>query len=106
MYAGFLGAVGLPILMDIRWLLPLTGASLVVAVGALAIGARSRRAYAPLFVGLAAAALVLIGKFVMNNNPATYLGTASLVCASVWNAWPASGSVEVRERTAQVPPWK
>jgi mercuric ion transport protein len=95
-YAGFLGAVGLPILMDVRWLLPLTAASLLVALGALAIGARSRRGWGPLFVGLAAAALVLIGKFVMNSNPATYLGTALLVCATVWNAWPASGSVEGR----------
>jgi mercuric ion transport protein len=94
-YAGFLGAAGLPILMDIRWLLPLTGASLVVAIGALGHGARGRRGYAPLLVGLAAAALVLIGKFVMNSNPATYLGTALLVCASVWNAWP-SGSFERR----------
>jgi mercuric ion transport protein len=87
-YAGFLGAVGLPILMDVRWLLPLTGASLLVAVGALAVGARTRRAWAPLLVGLAAAALVLIGKFVVGSNPATYLGTVLLVCASVWNAWP------------------
>jgi mercuric ion transport protein len=88
MYAGVLGALGLPILMDLRWLLPLTAASLLVAVGALAVGARSRRGYAPLLVGLAACALVLVGKFVMNSNPAAYLGTASLVCASVWNAWP------------------
>jgi mercuric ion transport protein len=89
-YAGFLGAVGLPILMDIRWLLPLTAASLLVAIGALAVGARSRRVYAPLLVGLAAAAVVLIGKFVMGSNAATYFGTGLLVCASVWNAWPAA----------------
>lgn len=75
--------------MDVRWMLPLTGASLVIAVGALAHRARSRRGYAPLVVGLAAAALVLVGKFVMNSNPATYLGTVLLVGASVWNAWPA-----------------
>jgi mercuric ion transport protein len=98
-YAGFLGAAGLPILMDIRWLLPLTGASLVVALGALAHKARSRRGYAPLLLGLVAAGLVLIGKFGMNSNPATYFGTALLVCATVWNAWPASG-----RPTAQVTP--
>jgi hypothetical protein len=92
-YAGFLGAAGVPILLDTGWLLPLTGASLLVAIGALAHGARSRRGYAPLLVGLMAAGLVLIGKFVMNSNPATYLGTALLVCATVWNAWPRSGNV-------------
>lgn len=90
--------------MDIRWLLPLTGASLAVALGALAYGARSRRGYAPLLVGLTAAALVLIGKFVMNNNPATYLGTVLLVGASVWNAWPTSSNVERRVPPAQVTP--
>lgn len=107
-YAGFLGAAGLPILMDVRWLLPLTGTSLVVAVGALAVGARRRRGYAPLVVGLAASGLVLIGKFVMSSNPATYLGTALLVCASVWNAWPASGSIQASMRgpTSQVTRWK
>jgi hypothetical protein len=82
--------------MDIRWLLPLTGASLLVAVAALAHGARGRRGYAPLLLGVAAAASVLIGKFVMNSNPATYLGTALLVCATVWNAWPRSGRLEAQ----------
>jgi hypothetical protein len=90
-YAGFLGAVGLPVLMDLRWLLPLTGASLILALGTLAFRARSRRGYAPFLVGLGASALVLIGKFVLDSNPATYVGTGLLVCASVWNAWPASG---------------
>jgi mercuric ion transport protein len=103
-YAGFLGAVGLPILMDIRWLLPLTAVSLLVAIAALAVGAKSRRGYAPLALGLAASALVLIGKFVMGSNPATYLGTALLVFASVWNAWPASIGVERRGAAAQVIP--
>ena len=90
--------------MDIRWLLPLTGASLVVALGALAYEARSRRGYAPLLVGVAAAAVVLIGKFVMNSNPATYLGTLLLVCTTVWNAWPASSNVERRGPAAQAAP--
>jgi mercuric ion transport protein len=90
--------------MDIRWLLPLTGVSLVVAVVALAHGARNRRGHAPLLVGVTAAALVLLGKFVMNSNPATYLGTALLVGASVWNAWPRSGNVAPREGAAQVTP--
>lgn len=91
-YAGLLGALGLPILMDVRWLLPLTGASLLVAIAALAIGARARRGYAPLLLGLLASAVVLIGKFVFASNPATYLGTALLVGATIWNAWPAAGS--------------
>lgn len=92
-YAGFLGALGLPILMDVRWLLPLTGLSLAVAVAALAIGASKRRGHAPLLVGLTASAVVLIGKFALASDRATYAGTALLVGASVWNAWPKTSRV-------------
>lgn len=92
-YAGLLGAVGLPILMDLRWLLPVTGLSLAVAMAALGIGARDRRGHAPFVVGLIAAGLVLIGKFVLERDAATYTGTGLLICATVWNAWPKPSSV-------------
>lgn len=96
-YAGLLGALGLPILMDVRWLLPLTAASLVLAIAALAVGARRRRMFAPLLLGSSAAAVILIGKFAMGSNLATYLGTAALVGASVWNAWPAAPTTQVAQ---------
>lgn len=87
-YAGLLGAVGLGFLLDTAYLLPLTAAFLVLAVGVLALHARTRRGYGPFAVGLAAASVVLAGKFAFDSDAAMYGGLVVLVAASVWNAWP------------------
>lgn len=87
-YAGFLGSLGLPFLMETRWLLPLTAVFLVIAVGVLAFRARRRRGYGPFVLGLVAAAFVLIGKFTFESDPAMYAGIGLLVAASLWNSWP------------------
>lgn len=87
-YAGILSSLGLGFLMDTAWLLPLTAAFLVIAVGALAFRARRRRGLGPFGVGLMAAAVVLVGKFAFDNDGAMYTGVALLVAASVWNTWP------------------
>ncbi|MBI2897940.1 MAG: MerC domain-containing protein [Deltaproteobacteria bacterium] len=88
-YAGFLSSLGLGFLMDTAWLLPLTATFLVVAVGALGFRARRHRGLGPFAVGLAAAAVVLVGKFAVGSDPAMYAGVALLVAASIWNTWPA-----------------
>ncbi len=87
-YAGLLGSVGLGFLLETAYLFPLTAAFLVLAVGALAFRARTRRGYGPFAVGLAAAATVLLGKFGFDYDVAMYGGIGLLVAASVWNAWP------------------
>lgn len=91
-YAGLLSSVGLGVLLDTAYLLPLTAVFLVLAVGALAFGARRRRGYGPFGVGLVAAGVVLVGKFVFESNAGMYGGIGLLVAASVWNAWPNSSS--------------
>lgn len=87
-YAGLLGSVGLGFLVDTVYLFPLTAAFLGLAVGALAFRARTRRGYGPFAMGLGATIVVLIGKFVLDSDPAMYGGIGFLVTASVWNAWP------------------
>ncbi len=87
-YAGLLGLLGLGFLLDETYLFPLTASFLVLAAGALAFRARSRRGYGPFALELAASAVVLTGKFVFNSNAAMYGGIAALVAASIWNAWP------------------
>lgn len=74
-------------------LLPLTVLSLAVAVAALGFRAGRRRGLGPFAVGVAAAVVLVIGKFFMESNTvisntAVYVGIASLVGASVWNSWP------------------
>ena len=87
-YAGFLSSVGLGFLIDTSYLLPLTAVFLTVAVAALAYRARRRRGYLPFALGLVAGAVVLVGKFSFESDPAMYAGLALLITASVWNSWP------------------
>lgn len=80
--------MGLGFLMQTAYLLPLTVFSLGLAVAALGLRASRRRGYGPLAVGVLAAAVLVLGKFVLDSNVAVYGGLAALVAASVWNSWP------------------
>jgi mercuric ion transport protein len=96
-YAGLLSSIGLGFLTKTAYLLPLTAAFLMVAVGALGFRARSRHGFGPFFIGLAAALIVIVGKFQFQSDPAMYGGIALLIAASVWNTWPK------RNKTASCP---
>jgi hypothetical protein len=87
-YAGLLGSIGLGFLVETAYLLPVTVCFLVVAVGALGFRVSSRRGYGPFTVGLAAAGIVVIGKFLFDSDPAMYGGIVLLIGASIWNTWP------------------
>jgi mercuric ion transport protein len=87
-YAGLLSSVGLGFLISTKYLLPLTIAFLVIALGALAFRAKNRQGYGPFVLGLIAAIGVLVGKFDWDSNPALYGAVVLLVVASLWNAWP------------------
>src|SRR5437870_2206899 len=87
-YAGLLSSVGLGFLISAKYLLPLTAAFLVLAVGVLVFRAHERHGYAPFMLGLFAAAGVLAGKFWWESNPAMYAAVGLLVIASMWNVWP------------------
>jgi mercuric ion transport protein len=89
-----LGALGLGFLMDVTWLLPLTAMFLGFAVGALLFRARRRRGYGPFALGVIASAIVLIGKFSLQEDAAMYTGLGLLVIASLWNSWPRRRQVE------------
>jgi hypothetical protein len=78
------------------YLLPLTIFFLLVAVGMLAYKARQRRGFTPLFLGMAAAAAIVSGKFYLDNDYIGYAGASLLVAASVWNAWPRKGANVVK----------
>ena len=87
-YTGLLGALGLGFINYSPFLLPLTMVFLVAVLATLAWRAKTRRGYAPLAMGVAAAVIVLVGKFHFDSDPATYAGIALLVGASLWNARP------------------
>ncbi|MFA5937771.1 MAG: hypothetical protein WC809_00325 [Sinimarinibacterium sp.] len=87
-YAALASAVGMPFLLEARFLFWITLAALTLIVAALAWRAPSRRGYGPMGLALGAGALVLAAKFLIPSNPAAYTGAGLLLVACVWNAWP------------------
>lgn len=85
-YAGVVSALGLTVLLQRTYLLPITALFLLIAVGTLFL--KHRRGFWPFAIGLAAAATILTGKFALESDPVMYAGVGFLVLASVWNAWP------------------
>jgi mercuric ion transport protein len=95
-YAGLLSSVGLGVLLERQYLLPLAAGFLIVTVGSLAFRARARRGYGPFAVGLAASVVVMAGKFAFDSSAAMYGSLITLIAASAWNAWPAGASSACR----------
>jgi mercuric ion transport protein len=95
-YAGLLGSLGLTFLMQTMYLFPLTAACLTFAVGGLAVRAKSRQGYAPFWVGLLAAMLLMIGKFIIASDRTVYVAIAVLLMASFWNSWPSNKRSKLR----------
>ena len=87
-YAGVLSALGLGFLLSREYLLPVTVLFLAVARLSLARRAGERRGFGPLFLGVAASAVIVVGKFVFEADALAYAGVALLIASSVWNAWP------------------
>jgi len=87
-YAGLLGSLGVPFLMDASSMLPLTVGALLLALVSLGYRAHRRRDFGPLLLGAVAAGGILLGKFEFELNSVVYTGIALLVAASAWNSWP------------------
>ena len=87
-YAGLLSSIGLGFLISTKYLLPLTAAFLILALGALALRARKRQGYGPFAIGVVASLLVVVSKFEWESNPILYGALGLLIVAPVWNAWP------------------
>jgi hypothetical protein len=85
---GLLASVGLGVVVDERVLLPVTVAFLGATLASLGYGARSRRGYGPLGVGVMAVGIILTGKFWFASDALLSLGVAMFIGASLWNAWP------------------
>ena len=87
-YAGLLTALGLGFLVSERYLFGVTAIFLLASVAALAYRYRERRGLLPAALGLAGAAMVLVGKFKFESMPAMYTGLLVLIASSIWNSWP------------------
>jgi mercuric ion transport protein len=94
-YTGLLSALGLPFIPSSRYLFPATAVFLVIAIAGLGFRARQRHGYGPFLLGIAASAVVLASKFVINITAATYAGVILLIVASIWNSLPRRAVVSV-----------
>jgi mercuric ion transport protein len=81
-YASALTAVGLSFLGENKYLLWLNIVALLLSLAVLFRRTR-KGSYAPVWIGVLAALLILSGKFLLNSNPATWLGAAGLLAAFV-----------------------
>lgn len=93
-WMAILSSLGLGTAIGAAWLQPLTLFFLVVALGAIAYRARRRRAYGALILGISAAIVIYISKFVFGLDSGAYLGGAALMGASLWNSRPGRDSAE------------
>ena len=87
-YTGFVSALGLGFLISTKNLLLLTLAFLAITAATLGFGASRRHGYYPLWLGLFAGVVILIGKFYFDSAQMAYLGVGLLIAVSVWNRWP------------------
>ncbi len=87
-YAGIVSALGLGFLISTKYLLALTAVFLAISVAGLAFRSARRRGLGPFWIGLVAAAVILIGKFGFDSTYMTYTGIGLLISASLWNSWP------------------
>jgi len=97
-YAGLLSSLGLGFLLSTAYMLPLTAAFLVVALGTIALQAKNRRVYGPFLIGLVAAGAILLAKFAWESNPVMYSALGVLIMSSGWDAWPpTTANVEITQ---------
>jgi hypothetical protein len=83
-YAGLSSVLGVSFVIDARQLLPLTLASLALALMSLAISARRSRQPLPLVVGSVCALAVWAGKFELGSDALTVGALLGLIGASLW----------------------
>ena len=87
-WMALMSALGVSSIINSQWLQPLAITLLLLSVGALFVRARSRHGYGPFCLGLVAAVAMYLCKFRLDSEIGVYLGGATLLGASIWNALP------------------
>lgn len=88
LFAGVLGSVGLSATAFAPLAVPLAVGFLLLALITLALGARRRGGYGPLWLGAAGAGAILAGELALSSEFTAFTGVALLIGASLWNVWP------------------
>jgi hypothetical protein len=91
-YAGLVSSLGLGFLIPTKYLLSLTVVALGITAAAFGFRATRRHGYGPMWLGLAAATVILIAKFYFESATVAYVGIGLLISAAAWNAYPITGN--------------
>jgi hypothetical protein len=86
-YLGVFGVASTTASQYRAWIPPLTIFSLTLTVSALGFRAHGKHRFAPALMGLIAAVLILVGKFVVENQAVIILALAVLMTAAVWRVF-------------------
>ena len=70
-----------------RVLAPLIAVALVVSIAAIAWATKKHRRSGPLLLTVGAAAAIVAGRLIWSIPILVYLGSATLLCSSLWNLW-------------------
>lgn len=84
-YAGLMTSLGLGFVLETTWLLTITTLFLAACLGALFVQARRADQWAALVMGLIAAGVILVAKFVAEIDLLIYGGVGGLVFAFYWS---------------------
>ena len=85
LYAGFLSAIGLNFIDYTPYIKPTVIFLLLLSLIPLFWKAETRNGYGPFILGLFSSAVIIIGKFYLEEDIIFYSGTALLIIASIWN---------------------
>ena len=86
-YFGIFGVASTTVSQYRAWLPALTALSLALTIGALAFRSRGKYRRAPAVIGVFAAVLIWLGKFVIENQVVILFGLVMLLTAVAWRAF-------------------
>lgn len=87
-YTAILASLGISFVNYTPYLPMIITSLLVIALVSLSYNARHRHGYKPLALGILGSSSILLGQFVLINSILFYAGSAILIVAAIWNAWP------------------
>jgi len=85
-YFGIFGVATASASVYRAWLPPITALWLALTIAMLAFQRRGKRRYGPAIMGVVAALLLLVGKFVLDSQAMTFAGIIALLGAAAWRA--------------------
>ena len=95
-WMALMSAVGAGSVISSSWLQPVAITLLFVSAATLFVLSRRKQSYGPFVLGLAAAVLIYLFKFKLNQDLGVYLSGALLVGASIWNILPKKRLINIQ----------